>query len=420
MRSGFPAVEIVHAALLVTGTEVLEGRVRDQNGAAIAADLVSLGVTVTRTMVVGDAADDIAHGAEFLLGMDVDLLVVTGGLGPTHDDRTMQAIARVLGVPLALDDAAFVQVRAAAAALPQHASQAVRDAGARKQATLPLGARALPPSGTAPGAVLTAGGVIVVVLPGPPWECIDSWRAACATPELVALFGAAGMEPPVTLRLAGVVESQFIEALAGAGGGEGVDVGVCARPGELEVTLRPPGRGAMALEEFLGERFPGAIFSRDGAELEEVLGRELIRRGETLATAESCTGGMLGERLTRVQGASGWYAGGVIAYDNAVKVRVLGVAEQVLIGFGAVSGECAAAMAQGARLALSSTWAVSVTGIAGPGGGTPMKPVGLVYLAVAGPTNTITRELHLHGDRERVRGRAATLALHMVREALAG
>lgn len=405
----------------MTGTEVLEGRVRDQNGAAIAADLVSLGVTVTRTMVVGDAADDIAHGAEFLLGMDVDLLVVTGGLGPTHDDRTMEAVARVLGVPLVLDDATFMQVRAALAALPQQASQAVSDAGSRKQATLPLGARALPPSGTAPGAVLTARGVIVVVLPGPPWECIESWRAACATPELVALFGAAGMGPPVTLRLAGVVESQLIEALADAPAGHGrVDVGVCARPGELEVTMRPPGPDAMALEQFLGERFPGAVFSRDGAEVEEVLGRELLRRGETLVTAESCTGGMLGERLTRVQGASGWYAGGVIAYDNSVKVRVLGVPEQVLVRFGAVSGECAAAMAQGARLALSSTWAVSVTGIAGPTGGTPMKPVGLVYLAVAGVTNTITRELHLHGDRERVRGRAATLALHMMREALAG
>lgn len=412
---------MVRAALLVTGTEVLEGRVRDQNGAAIAADLVSLGVTVTRTLVVGDALDDIAHGATYLLGLGVDLLVVTGGLGPTHDDRTMEAVARVAGVPLALDDGALAQVRDATATMPPRASEAVRDAGAVKQATVPAGARVLPPSGTAPGAVLDVRGAIVVVLPGPPWECVASWRAACATPELGGLLAMTAVGPPVTLRLAGVVESEFIEALADPSARhEDVDVGVCARPGEIEVTMRPPGPDALALERFLDSRFPGAVFSRDGAEVEDVLGRELLRRHETLVTAESCTGGMLGERLTRLPGASGWYAGGVVAYDNAVKTHVLGVPAQVLLRFGAVSAECAAAMADGARMALSATWAVSVTGIAGPGGGTPLKPVGLVFLAVSGPDGTITRELHLKGDRERVRGWAATLALHMAREAVTG
>ncbi|MEI7794714.1 MAG: nicotinamide-nucleotide amidohydrolase family protein, partial [Thermoleophilia bacterium] len=163
-----------------------------------------------------------------------------------------------------------------------------------------------------------------------------------------------------------------------------------------------------------------AIFSRDGSGVEEVLGRALSARVETLVTAESCTGGIIGARITSVPGASAWYSGGVVSYDNAVKQRALGVPVEILTAHGAVSAECAAAMAEGVRGRLGATWGLSVTGIAGPGGGTPQKPVGLVYVGIAGPSGTETRELHLHGDRERVRQRAATLALHLLREAITG
>jgi nicotinamide-nucleotide amidase len=244
-----------------------------------------------------------------------------------------------------------------------------------------------------------------------------SWQHALATPRLHGLLARAG-GPPITLRLAGVVESEFIEAIDDPQWHEGVEVGVCAKPGELEVVIRPDDAHGRALADHLDTVFPGAIFSRAGARVEQVLGAALQERGVTLATAESCTGGMIGARLTAVPGASAWYLGGVVSYDDAVKRDVLGVPAELLAAHGAVSAACAEAMAAGARAHLGSTWAISVTGIAGPGGGSPEKPVGLVYVAVAGPEGVDVRELHLYGDRERVRQRAATIALHMLREAV--
>jgi nicotinamide-nucleotide amidase len=182
--------------------------------------------------------------------------------------------------------------------------------------------------------------------------------------------------------------------------------------------VRPPGDNAERFISGLDTAFPGAIFSRDGAQVEQVIGRALTARGEALATAESCTGGMIGARLTERPGASTWYAGGIVSYADAVKESALGVPGALLAAHGAVSAEVAAAMAEGARLRLGVEWGLAVTGIAGPGGGSADKPVGLVHVAVSGPDGTFTRELQLHGDRERVRQRTATIALHLLREAL--
>ena len=408
-----------HARLVVTGTEVLEGRVRDENGAAIAADLTARGVRVLGTSVVDDALGSIEGAVADALGSGAALVVVTGGLGPTHDDRTMEAVARAAGVELREDAEALGRIEAAMSGVRVRASAQVRAAAARKQALVPAGATSLPPPGTAPGAVLPVGAQTVVVLPGPPWECMASWDHALATPRMGELLASTG-GAPITLRLAGVVESEFIEAIADPRWHEGIEVGVCAKPGELEVVIRPADAAGRALEAHLDAAFPGAIFSRDGARLEQVLGQALRDAGATLSTAESCTGGMIGARITGVAGSSAWYQGGVVSYDDAVKREVLGVPAEVLASHGAVSAECAAAMATGCRDRLGTTWALSVTGIAGPGGGTPEKPVGLVYVGLAGPDGVATRELHLHGDRERVRQRAATIALHMVREAVTG
>ena len=408
-----------HARLVVTGTEVLEGRVRDENGAAIAADLTARGVRVLGTSVVDDALGSIEGAVADALGSGAALVVVTGGLGPTHDDRTMEAVARAAGVELREDTEALGRIEAAMSGVRVRASAQVRAAAARKQALVPAGATSLPPPGTAPGAVLPVGAQTVVVLPGPPWECMASWDHALATPRMGELLASTG-GAPITLRLAGVVESEFIEAIADPRWHEGIEVGVCAKPGELEVVIRPADAAGRALEAHLDAAFPGAIFSRDGARLEQVLGQALRDAGATLSTAESCTGGMIGARITGVAGSSAWYQGGVVSYDDAVKREVLGVPAEVLASHGAVSAECAAAMATGCRDRLGTTWALSVTGIAGPGGGTAEKPVGLVYVGLAGPDGVATRELHLHGDRERVRQRAATIALHMVREAVTG
>lgn len=405
---------------MVTGTEVLEGRVRDENGAAVAASLAAAGVQVERITVVGDGVDEIREALEQAIGGGASLVVTTGGLGPTHDDRTMEAVAQATRRPLRVDEGALAMVRTALGSVPARASEAIREEGARKQATLPDGAVVIPPPGTAPGAVVRAGSAVVVVLPGPPWECRAAWDLALRVPEVAAVVTGAPGGAPAELRLAGVVESEFMEALADhPPDAHGLVVGVCARPGELEVTVRPPGPAADGFVDALEARFPGAIFSRDGSRVEQVVGRLLLAAGATLGTAESCTGGLVGARLTEVPGSSGWFAGGVIAYSNEVKESVLGVAHDVLQAHGAVSEPVARAMGQGARRALGCDWAIAITGVAGPGGGTADKPVGLVYVAVAGPHDTSVRELRLHGDRERVRLRASTIALHLLREALA-
>jgi len=409
----------MRAALVVTGTEVLEGRVRDENGAMVAASLAAAGVAVQRITVVGDGLDEIRGAVTEALASGVDLVVSTGGLGPTHDDRTMEAVALAAGADMSIDEAALEMVRAAIATVPARASEEVRERGARKQATLPVGAVALPPPGTAPGAVMSVGRAVVVVLPGPPSECAASWDSARAVPEVAAIIGGRAGAGPLELRLARVVESEFIQAIDRRDPeGAGLVVGVCARPGELEVTVRPPGAAADAFVGFLDEEFPGAIFSRDGSTVEQVIGELLEGRGEMLGTAESCTGGMIGARITAVTGASGWYAGGVVSYSNAAKEHALGVPGAMIDRHGAVSAEVAEAMARGAMHRLGCQWAIAVTGVAGPGGGTDQKPVGLVYVAVGSADGVDVRELRLDGDRERIRMRSSTIALHLLRAAL--
>lgn len=417
--SGFPRADGVRAALVVTGTEVLEGRVRDENGAAIARSLTAHGVAIDRITVVGDTLEEIRFAVADALAGGPDLVVTTGGLGPTHDDRTMEAVALATARALVLDDGALALVHEALRSVPARASDAVREAGARKQATVPRGSVVLPPPGTAPGVVLDGDGSVIVVLPGPPWECMASWDSALEVPAVAAITRAGAGAAPLELRMAGVVESEFMDALRHlAPDDHGLDVGVCARPGELEVTVRPPGEGATRFIAGLDAAFPGAIFSRDGARVEQVIGDALLARGEVLATAESCTGGMIGSRLTDVPGASAWFVGGVVSYADAVKRDALGVPLATLEAHGAVSAQTAQAMAEGVRTTLGADWGLAVTGIAGPGGGTPDKPVGLVHVGVSGPAGTSTRELRLHGDRERVRQRATTIALHLLREAI--
>jgi len=411
----------VRAALVVTGTEVLEGRVRDENGAMVAASLAAAGVAVQRITVVGDGIDEILSAVADALASGVELVVTTGGLGPTHDDRTMDAVALAAGADMAIDQRALEMVRAAIAKVPARASEEVRERGARKQATLPVGAVALPPPGTAPGAVLPVGDTVVVVLPGPPWECAAAWESALAVPGVAAIVGGGAGAAPLGLRLAGVVESEFMQAIDACDPeGDGLVVGVCASAGELEVTVRPPGAAADAFVEFLEREFPAAIFSRDGSTVEQVIGALLEQRGQVLGTAESCTGGLIGARITAVPGSSGWYAGGVVSYSNEVKEQALGVPAAMIDRHGAVSAQVAGAMARGAMEHIGCQWAIAVTGVAGPGGGTEEKPVGLVYVAVAGPEGVQVRELHLHGDRDRIRMRSSTIALHLLRASLQG
>jgi competence/damage-inducible protein CinA-like protein len=391
----------------------------ERDAAILARSLDAHGVRLVRTVIVGDELEALRDALTGLLAEDADLVCTTGGLGPTHDDLTMEVVAEVTGRPLAIDPAVRAEVDARAIVRPT-IDAPTRAAVVDKQAALPAGARPLLPAGTAAGAVVPHGAALIVVLPGPPWELEAMWEDALGTEELRALMARAGTGERRLLRLYGVVESEFVRAFGDIDPAvrDAVEVGVCASAGELEVAIRG-GAQVAPVEDALLARFGPAVYSRDGTRVDERVGAALLGRGETLAVAESCTGGLLGARLTTRAGASAWFRGGVIAYDDEVKRDLLGVPEEILVRHGAVSAECARAMAEGARRAVGADWALSVTGVAGPGGGTPEKPVGLVYLGLAGPGGAgEVREERMRGDRERIRERSVAVSLHLLRVAL--
>jgi nicotinamide-nucleotide amidase len=290
--------------------------------------------------------------------------------------------------------------------------------GVRKQATVPEGAIVAGIVGTAPALVLPLDRSIAVVLPGPPSELQPLWAEALQTDPLRALTGRVRARERRVLRFYGVSESTVAQALAAAGGdGNGVEVTICARDSEIHVDLFVDPNleaRATALESAFVEPIAGSLYSRREASIEELVLEACRSRGLTLATAESCTGGLVAARLTSVPGSSDVVLGGVVSYANAVKESELGVPASMLETYGAVSAETATAMARGARARLGADVAVSVTGIAGPGGGTPEKPVGLVYLCASGRDGERSRDFVVTGDRETVRRRATVAALHLV------
>lgn len=373
--------------------------------------------------MVGDGLEAISGAVSRLLDGH-DLICISGGLGPTHDDLTMQAVAEATGRVLSVDPRALEMVRARS--LQIRGDAVVHRALHEKQASLPEGSVLLPPAGTAPGCVLRHGAATMVVLPGPPWELRTMWEAALAEPVLAQVIARARPLDERVLRVHAVPESALVAAIDGfdpdAWGR--LTVGICARDGELEVTVRSaPGDAwaADALEERIAAGVGDALFSRDGTTIDDVVADGLLAAGQTVAVAESCTGGGLGARLTARAGSSAYVLGGVISYADAAKVEMLGVDPRVIRRHGAVSVECAEQMALGARRRLGSDWALSITGIAGPGGGSEEKPVGLVYIALAGPSGALRYVEHRRGgDREAIRERAVAGALHLLRHGLAG
>jgi nicotinamide-nucleotide amidase len=411
-------------AIAVTGDEILRGRVADRNGGYLAQWCTAAGLDVTAIVTVGDHGDAIATTVRSLLASGVDLLITTGGLGVTHDDITMAAVAEATGRGLELSEQALMRVREAVAsrvAAPR-VSEDIRDQTERKQAMLPTGARILDPVGTAPGCVLVREMQTVVVLPGPPYEASRMWDSAVRDPAVAAILARAGAPPARILRMHGIAETQVVAALDGLPDGirDGARLGICAKAGEVELTVadRTPG-GAVALADALNAAFPGATFATDGQLVEQIVAEALLARAQTVAVAESCTGGLLGARLTSLPGSSDWFGGGVIAYANQVKQDLLGVGADVLDVDGAVSEPCARQMADGVRNRLGAAWGLSITGIAGPGGGTPQKPVGTVYIGCAGPAATVVDAHLFRGDRGLIRERAAVAALHLLRRCLA-
>ncbi len=413
------------AVVVVTGSELVRGDRSDRNGPFLAAEALKHGLEPARITVVGDAPEELE--AALREGLEADACLVSGGLGPTHDDRTVELLARAAGLELVVDQTLEREIEAVSRGVAERLRRPYADfaPGVTKQATRPSSAVPIGLAGTAPGLVLRAPtGCVVVVLPGPPAELRRLWPNALASEPMRELLERTRAPERRVLRLFGVSESAVARALEEAGGdGAGAEATICARDFEIHVDLlAEPGSEdrAAALEAALVERLEPWLFSRDERRVEELVLSLATAQSVRLATAESCTGGLVAARLTEVPGASASFVGGVVAYADEVKRAELGVSGELLAEHGAVSAEVAAAMAEGARRRLGAEVAVAVTGVAGPGGGTPEKPVGRVHLHATGPDGALARTLDLPGERQQVRARATVTALHLLRALLAG
>ena len=413
------------AVVVVTGSELVRGERTDRNGPFLAAEALKNGLEPARITIVGDAPAELE--AVLREGLEADVCLTSGGLGPTHDDRTVELVARAAGLELVVDEALEREIESISRAVAERLRRPYGDftSGVTKQATRPAPAVSIGLAGTAPGLVLRAPtGCVVVILPGPPSELRRLWPNALASEPMRELL--ARTRPPGrhVLRLFGVSESAVAKAFEEAGGdGDGVEVTICARDFEIHVDLVvEPGAEARgeALEAALAGSLERWLFARDARRVEELVLSLAEARGLRLATAESCTGGMVAARLTDVPGSSASFVGGIVSYADEVKRSELDVPEELLAEHGAVSAEVAAAMAEGARRRLGADVAVAITGVAGPDGGTPDKPVGRVYLHAAGPDRSLTRMLDLPGERGQIRVRATVTALHLLRALLTG
>jgi nicotinamide-nucleotide amidase len=410
------------AAVVVTGSELVRGERTDRNGPFYAQEALSLGLVPERIVIVGDDPTDLE--AALRAAGEADVCLVSGGLGPTHDDRTVELVARVAGVPLRVDPELEATIAAVSRSIADRLRRPYADfaAGVTKQATVPHGAVVVGIAGTAPGLVLQAERCVYVVMPGPPGELRRLWPDAVASEPLQAVLRRTTPPGRRVLRFYGASESAVARALAEAGGdGDGVEATICARDFEIHVDLVvEPGAAERAdvLAAALRDPLRKYLFTEDERPVAELVLGLCRAQGLRLATAESCTGGLVAARLTDVAGSSDVVAGGIVAYADEIKTRELGVSEELLERHGAVSAEVAAAMADGARERLGVEIGVAVTGIAGPDGGTEQKPVGLVHLHVSTPDGERGQEFSFPGDRATIRSRSTVAALHLVRRVL--
>jgi len=423
------------AAIVVTGTEVLGGRVSDRNGPWLAERLRELGVDLVHVTIVGDRPADMLAALQWCGSLGVELVITSGGLGPTADDLTATVVGEFCGREMVLD--AELEERIAAIVLPLRArwphltEETIREAN-RKQALIPVGATVLEPVGTAPGLVVPPaegrGGPTVVVLPGPPRELQPLWERASETQAFAHAVRDATVYEQRMLRMFGLPESEIattLRAVEAAGVPiEQIEITTCVRGGELEIVTRYEPHAAdvyVAFERIVRERHARVLYSDDGSHVDDQVAAMLVEQGLSVAVAESCTGGLLLGRLTDLAGSSAYLRGGVVAYANEVKVELVGVPAELIEAHGAVSEEVAVALAEGARRVVGADIGIGVTGVAGPGGGTEEKPVGLVWLALVGPDGRrIVRRADQRGTRADVRERATTSALHLLRRLLLG
>ena len=417
---------MIRAGIVVTGTEVLTGRISDANGPWLSERLAELGVEVAHILVVADRPDDLEAALRFMAEEGMDLIVTSGGLGPTADDLTAEIVARFAGRPMSLDEEMEAKI---AEILSGFARRFRLDEGAlqeanRKQAMVPEGAMPLDPVGTAPGLVVPAGERVVIVLPGPPRELQPMWPAALETPQVQEVLARATPLRAYTMRMFGVPESEIAKSLREMES-EGLELGAveittCLRKGEIEIDVRYRDEAtsvAESVREGLVQRHRRETFSLDGETIDAQVATLLL--GHRLGLAESCSGGLLAARITDLAGASEYFAGGVVAYSNEAKAELLEVDPELIEAKGAVSPEVAEAMAIGALERFDADVAVSITGIAGPGGGSEEKPVGYVcFNARLADGTSIARDPVIPGGRPDIRERSALVGMHLLRQLL--
>lgn len=418
----------VRAGLLVTGSELLQATIRDENGPWLSRELANLGIELIGIMIVADHREALTAGLEHFESRGADLVITTGGLGPTADDLTAEVVAAFSGREMALDPVLEAKIAAIlerfAKARGRRFDRQAMNAANRKQALVPVGATPLDPVGTAPGLVVPpAEGKrpLVLVLPGPPGELRPMWSAAMEHPLVRELLDRA---PPLMnrhLRMFGTPESDLAMALREIEA-DGLDldpleITTCLRRGEVEIDVRYRAGGEAAAEgltDALRGRFPDTLYSLDGSTV-DLMVAELLD-GHQLAVAESCSSGLLAARITDLPGSSSYFAGGVVSYSNEAKAGLLGVDPKLIDSVGAVSAEVAVEMAKGALDRFEADVAVSVTGIAGPGGGSEEKPVGLVHFnARSRDGREKSAAPVIPGGRREIRERSALVAMHLLR-----
>jgi nicotinamide-nucleotide amidase len=412
----------VRAGVLVTGNEVLNGRIQDSNGPWVSERLADLGVEVATIVVVADRPDDLESALRYMESEGMDLVVTSGGLGPTADDLTAEVVARFAGREMVLDEGMEEKI---AAILADFARRRRLDPEAlsvanRKQAMVPEGATTIDPAGTAPGLVVPAEKLTVIVLPGPPRELQAMWAAAIGSDAARAALDGATPFQGYTLRMIGIPESEIAKSLREIEAEtdlSDLEVTTCLRRGEIEIDVRYRAGAeaeAEAVRAGLAERHDRFLFSQDGTTIDQQVAELLV--GRKLGLAESCSGGLLAARITNIPGASKYLAGSVVSYSNEAKVKLLGVDAGLIEQHGAVSPQVAEAMARGALDRFEADVAVSVTGIAGPDGGSEEKPVGYVcFFALTADGDSLAREPVIPGNRADIRERSALVGMHMLR-----
>jgi len=407
----------MRAEIIATGSELLSGGVVDTNTVFLSEELLDIGIETAFKTIVGDDEKDMEDAVR-IARERVDVILVTGGIGPTEDDITRRAIARVLKKRLVLSDDALKAVKAVFKAKEYPAAN-------DRQALIPAGARLLGnPVGVAPGFVLVEDEKFVAVLPGVPAEMQAMFREHLR-PALEEHFGGKAVIRRKVLHTCGLSESKVNELIQDILKQKRPAVGLTARDTSVDIRIvAHEGSGARSrstmerTEAEIRKKLGDTVYGVDGQEMEEIVGALLLQRKMTLAVAESCTGGLIGARITNIAGSSAYFERGVVVYSNAAKTELLGVPADLIERHGAVSREVAKAMAQEMRERARTDLGLAITGIAGPSGGTPEKPVGLVYIALATAGGVTTTENRFLGTRTQVRQRSAQTALDMVRRYL--